>query len=102
MAIAMARNGGIGIIHRYLSIEQQVRRSRSSTFYTLNLLLIIIKVAMVRKVKRAESYKVEHPYTTSSDTTFEELQELMHEKGVHSILGMRGIILTIISSVNTL
>jgi len=24
MAIAMARNGGIGIIHRYLSIEQQV------------------------------------------------------------------------------
>jgi IMP dehydrogenase/GMP reductase len=25
MAIAMARNGGIGIIHRYLSIEQQVK-----------------------------------------------------------------------------
>jgi IMP dehydrogenase len=66
MAIAMARNGGIGIIHRYLSIEQQV--------------------AMVRKVKRAESYKVEHPYTTSPETTFEDLQELMSEKGVHSIL----------------
>lgn len=42
---------------------------------------------MVRKVKRAESYKVEHPYTTSADTTFEDLQELMAEKGVHSILG---------------
>jgi hypothetical protein len=24
MAIAMARNGGIGIIHRFLSIEEQV------------------------------------------------------------------------------
>ncbi len=24
MAIAMARNGGIGIIHRYLSVEEQV------------------------------------------------------------------------------
>jgi IMP dehydrogenase/GMP reductase len=23
MAIAMARNGGIGIIHRYLSVEEQ-------------------------------------------------------------------------------
>lgn len=43
---------------------------------------------MVRKVKRAESYKVEHPYTTSPETTFEALEELMAEKGVHSILGM--------------
>jgi hypothetical protein len=43
---------------------------------------------MVRKVKRAESYKVEHPYTTAFDTTFEQLEELMQEKGVHSILGI--------------
>jgi IMP dehydrogenase/GMP reductase len=27
MAIAMARNGGIGIIHRYLSVEEQVPAS---------------------------------------------------------------------------
>jgi IMP dehydrogenase len=66
MAIAMARNGGIGIIHRFLSIEEQV--------------------AMVKKVKRAEGVKVEQPYTCSVETTFEQLTEMMEEKGVHSIL----------------
>eukprot|EP00339_Tiarina_fusa_P014092 CAMPEP_0117029448 /NCGR_PEP_ID=MMETSP0472-20121206/21327_1 /TAXON_ID=693140 ORGANISM="Tiarina fusus, Strain LIS" /NCGR_SAMPLE_ID=MMETSP0472 /ASSEMBLY_ACC=CAM_ASM_000603 /LENGTH=414 /DNA_ID=CAMNT_0004737225 /DNA_START=104 /DNA_END=1348 /DNA_ORIENTATION=- len=65
-AIAMARNGGIGILHRFLSVEDQV--------------------AMVRAVKRAESYVIDHPYTLSPDRTIEELRELMSEKGVGSIL----------------
>jgi len=66
MAIAMARNGGIGFIHRFVSIEEQVD--------------------MVRKVKRAESMRVDHPYTCTLETTLEDLNILMEEHGVHSIL----------------
>ena len=43
MAIAMARAGGIGVIHRFLSIERQV--------------------AEVRRVKRAESFVIDQPWT---------------------------------------
>ncbi len=39
MAIAMARNGGIGIIHRYLSIEQQVRSAFELIQFIDNLIL---------------------------------------------------------------
>src|ERR1035437_4753620 len=42
MAIAMARQGGIGIIHRFMAIEQQVRQ--------------------VQQVKRAQGAVVEQPY----------------------------------------
>jgi IMP dehydrogenase len=82
MAIAMARNGGIGIIHRYLTIEDQVNYS-----FNLNSTHSNQKVAMVRRVKRAESYKVESPYTTTAEATFEQIENLMKENGVHSILG---------------
>jgi len=43
MAIALARRGGIGIIHRFNTIEQQVNQ--------------------VRQVKRSESFIIENPYT---------------------------------------
>jgi IMP dehydrogenase len=66
MAIEMARNGGIGIIHRYLSTEEQVN--------------------MIKKVKRAERYIIDRPYCAGPETKFAELQELMEEKGVSSIL----------------
>eukprot|EP01125_Pyxidicula_operculata_P022464 TRINITY_DN91_c1_g1_i1.p1 TRINITY_DN91_c1_g1~~TRINITY_DN91_c1_g1_i1.p1 ORF type:complete len:498 (+),score=142.63 TRINITY_DN91_c1_g1_i1:31-1524(+) len=66
MAIEMARNGGIGIIHRFLSIEEQAE--------------------MVKRVKRAESLKVEFPYTCSGDITAEQLSELMELYHVRSIL----------------
>jgi len=66
MAIAMARNGGIGIIHRFVSIEDQVK--------------------MVVKVKREESFKIENPYTCSPDTTVDHLLEMMEEKGVKGFL----------------
>lgn len=66
MAIEMARNGGIGIIHRFLSVQEQVD--------------------MILKVKRAESYRIDHPYTTSPDTTVYDLKDLMADKGVGSIL----------------
>lgn len=56
MAVAMARQGGIGIIHRNLSIEDQA--------------------AHVDKVKRSESGMITNPVTTSPDATVEEVDAL--------------------------
>ena len=56
MAIAMARQGGIGILHRNLSIEEQA--------------------SQVRQVKRSESGMVEDPVTIGPDATIEELDQL--------------------------
>jgi len=47
---------------------------------------LFIEVEMVRKVKRAESLRVEEPYTCGPDATLEQLKDLMEDKGVHSIL----------------
>ena len=49
MAIAMARQGGIGILHRNLSIEEQAQQ--------------------VRQVKRSESGMVSDPVTISKEAT---------------------------------
>eukprot|EP01091_Cochliopodium_minus_P001859 TRINITY_DN11825_c0_g1_i1.p1 TRINITY_DN11825_c0_g1~~TRINITY_DN11825_c0_g1_i1.p1 ORF type:complete len:509 (-),score=167.76 TRINITY_DN11825_c0_g1_i1:7-1533(-) len=65
-AIAMATEGGIGIIHRFLSISDQVE--------------------MIKQVKRAESAVIQDPYTIGSNSTLYELKQLMNSKGVHSIL----------------
>lgn len=54
MAITMARNGGLGVIHRFCSIDYQVNQ--------------------VLKVKRAENYIVENPICISSNTTLEEIK----------------------------
>jgi IMP dehydrogenase len=59
MAIAMARNGGIGILHRNLSIEDQA--------------------AHVDKVKRSESGMITNPVTTTPDATVAEVDALCHE-----------------------
>ena len=65
-AIAMATEGGIGIIHRFLSISDQVE--------------------MIKQVKRAESAIINDPYTIRKENTIYELKQLMNSKGVHSIL----------------
>lgn len=70
MAIAMARSGGIGILHRFLSVEEQVK--------------------MVSDVKRAESFIVEKPYAISPTASISDLRSLMREKGVGSILVTEG------------
>jgi IMP dehydrogenase len=57
MAIVMAQLGGIGVLHRNLSIEQQV--------------------AAVRAVKRFESGMVVNPITIAPDATLAEAQALM-------------------------
>jgi len=66
MAIAMARNGGIGIIHRFNSIEDQVK--------------------MVEEVKRAEGLIIPEPYCVKLDTSLEDIKYLMNSKKVHSLL----------------
>ncbi|MGO2746153.1 IMP dehydrogenase [Microbacterium sp.] len=56
MAIAMAREGGIGILHRNLSIADQA--------------------AHVDRVKRSESGMITDPITTTPDATVEEVDEM--------------------------
>ncbi|UAJ78695.1 IMP dehydrogenase [Leifsonia sp. ZF2019] len=56
MAVAMARHGGIGILHRNLSIEDQA--------------------AHVDKVKRSESGMITNPVTTTPEATVEEVDAL--------------------------
>ena len=53
MAIAMARNGGIGILHRNLSIEDQAHQ--------------------VDLVKRTQTGKITNPVTIGPDATLDEL-----------------------------
>jgi IMP dehydrogenase len=56
MAIAMARQGGLGIIHRNLSIEEQA--------------------SQVDLVKRSEAGMVSHPVTTTPYATIQEVDDL--------------------------
>ena len=65
MAIAMAREGGIGVLHKNMSIEQQA--------------------AKVRKVKRAESGMILDPVTLPMDALVEDAKASMRE---HSIGGI--------------
>lgn len=57
MAIAMAREGGIGVIHKNMSIERQAQE--------------------VKKVKRAENGMIIDPITISPDQTVEDALNMM-------------------------
>jgi IMP dehydrogenase len=63
MAIAMARAGGIGIIHRFMAVETQARQ--------------------VERVKRAEGFIVESPRAINQEAAVAEARQLMerHEVG---------------------
>ena len=60
-AIAMAREGGIGIIHKNLSIEEQALQ--------------------VEKVKRSEAWIIANPVTITREMTVEQIQKLRQESG---------------------
>ncbi|MBE0483468.1 MAG: IMP dehydrogenase [Bacterioplanes sp.] len=65
LAIAIAQEGGLGIVHKNLTVEEQA--------------------AQVRKVKKYESGVVKDPITVPSSTTIRELIELTDQ---HNISGM--------------
>ncbi len=65
MAIAMAANGGLGIIHKNMSIEQQAEE--------------------VRRVKRSESGMIVDPITLKVDNTLTEADIIMREHRIGGI-----------------
>lgn len=65
MAIAIAREGGIGVLHKNMSIEQQA--------------------AEVRKVKRAESGMIIDPVTLHKYNTVGDAQKTMREYSIGGI-----------------
>ncbi|MBI3142176.1 MAG: IMP dehydrogenase [Bacteroidetes bacterium] len=65
LAIAMAREGGLGIIHKNMSIERQAD--------------------MIRKVKRSESGMIQDPITLRAGATIKEALEIMKEHHIGGI-----------------
>ncbi len=65
LAIALARQGGLGVIHRNLSIEQQA--------------------AEVDKVKRSESGMIVDPITLRPDATLREAEALMRRYKISGV-----------------
>ena len=80
MAIAMARQGGLGILHRNLSIEDQAGH--------------------VDKVKRSESGMITNPITTSPDATVAEVDALCGQFRVSGVpvVDARGKLVGIITN----
>ncbi len=66
MAVAMARAGGMGIIHRFLRIEEEVNE--------------------LLKVKRSGSVMIENPYYVGPDQTVRQAIEYAREKEVSGLL----------------
>ena len=66
MAVTVAREGGIGIVHRFLTIQQQVNE--------------------VLKVKRSGSIIIENPYTINSEIAINNAFSIMNEKQVSGLL----------------
>jgi IMP dehydrogenase len=80
MAIAMAAQGGIGIIHKNMSIEKQVEE--------------------VDKVKRSESGMIVNPITLLPDRTIRDAEALMskfHISGI-PVVDERGILIGILTN----
>jgi len=65
MAIAMARQGGIGVIHNKMSISDQAE--------------------MVRRVKRSESGMIVDPITLPPTATLQEAEDLMHNNRISGV-----------------
>ncbi|MEO0184203.1 MAG: IMP dehydrogenase [candidate division WOR-3 bacterium] len=65
-AIALAQEGGIGVIHKNLMIDEQQKE--------------------VRKVKRAESGMIINPITVTENMTVREAKELMEKNGISGVV----------------
>ncbi len=66
MATTMARAGGIGIIHRFLTIQEQANE--------------------VLKVKRSGSVMIENPYSINSEKSIQDAQKYAEEKEISGLL----------------
>ncbi len=66
MGIAMARLGGMGVIHRFMTIERQASE--------------------VSRVKHAGSFIMDHPYSVSGDSTVAQAREEMEKHGVGGLV----------------
>jgi IMP dehydrogenase len=65
MAIAMAQSGGIGVVHKNLTVDEQA--------------------AGVARVKRAESSMIAEPIAITPDKTIGEARELMAQYGISGL-----------------
>ena len=65
LAIALARQGGLGVIHRNLSIEQQAEE--------------------INKVKRSESGMIVDPITLGADALLEDAEALMSKYKISGV-----------------
>jgi len=70
MAITMAREGGIGIIHRFMTIEEQK--------------------AQITRVKKTESFIVDHPIALTTAHTVGDAKRIVEETGTGGILILNG------------
>jgi CBS domain-containing protein len=66
MAIEMARNGGIGIIHRFMSIEEQVKQ--------------------IEKVKKKEAHIINNPYSVEPTETCGDVLKLREQLGIDTLI----------------
>ena len=66
MAITMAREGGIGMIHRFMTIAEQARQ--------------------IERVKKAESFIVDKPITMTETHTVGDVKRVVDETGTGGIL----------------
>jgi IMP dehydrogenase len=83
MAIAMAREGGLGVIHRNLSIQDQAEH--------------------VDRVKRSESGMITNPVTISPEATLAELDDICRNYRVSGlpVVDPRGKLLGIVTNRDT-
>lgn len=70
MAIALAREGGLGVIHQFGTVEEQATE--------------------VKKVKKSTSYMIENPLCVGSDTTIGQAIDTMINENVTSLLVKEG------------
>jgi len=70
MAIAAARFGGIGIVHRFMTIEENIEE--------------------IRRVKRAQNFIIEDPYIIDPFRTIKEARAFSAAKGISGLLVANG------------
>jgi IMP dehydrogenase len=80
MALAMARLGGIGVIHRFMSVERQA--------------------AEIERVKRAEGFMVEHPLSVPADASVQQARNILaaHNIGGLLVRGSNGEVLGLVTT----